>query len=212
MLTPPLPRMIYIKIIVNVIICFIAISSSYKLNFLSYKRHHLFLLAYGDHYHWLNNQGDLHCQDCKSVVIKYCESRCRNWNDNNHLITFPMDIVTYPDSKVHGANMGSIWGRQDPGGPHVSPMNFVIRVSMSQYKLISEIQVPLEGSYFSMQSPFHCCQCDVLVAIDLISAPRNICCWLMRPERRAIAGGLGWYSRHAGGGTRYIATVEVVKS
>ena len=28
-----------------------------------------------------------------------------------------------PDSKVHGANMGRIWGRQDPGGPHVGPMN-----------------------------------------------------------------------------------------
>ena len=31
-----------------------------------------------------------------------------------------------PDSKVHGANMGRIWGRQDPGGPHVGPMNFAI--------------------------------------------------------------------------------------
>ena len=31
-----------------------------------------------------------------------------------------------PDSKVQGANMGPIWGRQDPGGPHVGPMNFVI--------------------------------------------------------------------------------------
>ena len=31
-----------------------------------------------------------------------------------------------PDSKVHGANMGPIWGRQDPDGPHVGPMNFVI--------------------------------------------------------------------------------------
>ena len=31
-----------------------------------------------------------------------------------------------PDSKVHGANMGPIWGRQDPGGPHVGPMNFAI--------------------------------------------------------------------------------------
>ena len=31
-----------------------------------------------------------------------------------------------PDSKVHGANMGPIWGRQNPGGPHVGPMNFVI--------------------------------------------------------------------------------------
>ena len=33
---------------------------------------------------------------------------------------------TIPDSKVHGANMGPIWGRQDPGGPHVGPMNFAI--------------------------------------------------------------------------------------
>ena len=31
-----------------------------------------------------------------------------------------------PDSKVHGANIGPIWGRQDPGGPHVGPINFVI--------------------------------------------------------------------------------------
>ena len=34
--------------------------------------------------------------------------------------------TTLPDSKVPGANMGPIWGRQDPGGPHVGPMNFVI--------------------------------------------------------------------------------------
>ena len=31
-----------------------------------------------------------------------------------------------PDSKVHGANMGPIWGQQDPGWPHDGPMNFVI--------------------------------------------------------------------------------------
>ena len=34
----------------------------------------------------------------------------------------------YPDSKVHGANMGPTWGRQYPGGPHVGPMNFAIWV------------------------------------------------------------------------------------
>ena len=34
-------------------------------------------------------------------------------------------IIT-PDSKVHGDNMEPIWGRQDPGGPHVGPMNFAI--------------------------------------------------------------------------------------
>ena len=31
-----------------------------------------------------------------------------------------------PDNKVHGANMGPMWGRQDPGGSHVGSMNFVI--------------------------------------------------------------------------------------
>ena len=36
------------------------------------------------------------------------------------------DMGTVPDSKVHGTNMGIIWGQQDPGGPHVGPMNFAI--------------------------------------------------------------------------------------
>ena len=31
---------------------------------------------------------------------------------------------TNPVSKVDGANIGPIWGLQDPGGPHVGPMNF----------------------------------------------------------------------------------------
>ena len=37
-------------------------------------------------------------------------------------------LKNYPDSKVHGASMGPIWGRQDPDGPHVGPMNFAIWV------------------------------------------------------------------------------------
>ena len=31
-----------------------------------------------------------------------------------------------PDSKVHGANLGPIWGRQEPGGPHVGSINIAI--------------------------------------------------------------------------------------
>ena len=37
------------------------------------------------------------------------------------------EIIKIPDGKVHGANMGPIWGRQDPDGPHVGPMNLAIR-------------------------------------------------------------------------------------
>ena len=39
-----------------------------------------------------------------------------------------MQAMTHviPNSKVHGPDMGPIWGRQDPGGLHVGPMNFAI--------------------------------------------------------------------------------------
>ena len=40
--------------------------------------------------------------------------------------TYP--TKTYPDNKVHEANMGLIWGRQDPCGLHVGSMNFAIWV------------------------------------------------------------------------------------
>ena len=35
-------------------------------------------------------------------------------------------LIVHPDSKVHGTNTGPIWGRQDPGEPHVGPMNLAI--------------------------------------------------------------------------------------
>ena len=52
----------------------------------------------------------------------------------------------YPDSKVHGANMGPIWGQQDPGGPHVGPMNFAIWVyafvkGTSHYRIFTHIKI-----------------------------------------------------------------------
>ena len=42
------------------------------------------------------------------------------------------------DSQVHGANMGPIWGRQDPAGPHVGPM-------LAPWTLLS--RTPSLGSY-----------------------------------------------------------------
>ena len=40
----------------------------------------------------------------------------------------PLPRKSTLDSKVHEANMGPNWGRQDPGGPHVGPMNLAIWV------------------------------------------------------------------------------------
>ena len=49
-------------------------------------------------------------------------------------------IHPFPDCKVHGSNMGPIWGRQDPGGPHVGPMNFAIWVNLKLTMLLKRSQ------------------------------------------------------------------------
>ena len=38
-------------------------------------------------------------------------------------------LKIYPDSKIHGANMGPTWVLSAPDGPHVGPMNLAIRVA-----------------------------------------------------------------------------------
>ena len=58
----------------------------------------------------------------------------QNKGQSNHvhiLLTIPYLIRMYPDSKVHGANMGPNWVLSDPDGLHVGPMNLAIRVSIS---------------------------------------------------------------------------------
>ena len=78
----------------------------------------------------------------KYCVFLYVSTTCHMWSvmyfviSNVLLVSFrwvnyaTRPLVRYgcifPDSKVHGANMGPIWGRQDPCGPHVGPMNFAI--------------------------------------------------------------------------------------
>ena len=47
-----------------------------------------------------------------------------------------------PDSNVYGAIMGPIWGRQDPGGLHVGPMNFAIWVSLPSSIVPSSVCEP----------------------------------------------------------------------
>ena len=40
----------------------------------------------------------------------------------------------FPESKVHGANMGPTWVLSAPDGPNVGPMNIAIRVFMQLQK------------------------------------------------------------------------------
>ena len=39
-------------------------------------------------------------------------------------------MVSFPDSKVHGANMGPTWVLSAPDEPHVGRMNLAIRVPL----------------------------------------------------------------------------------
>ena len=58
------------------------------------------------------------------VVAKICYQM---W-PSNYVNQF-WHMKNYPESKFHGANKGPIWGRQDPDGPRVDPINLAFWVS-----------------------------------------------------------------------------------
>ena len=72
-------------------------------------------------------------------IILFCDTSVQNMG-NNHFIFISFTMVAwchkwaeppighYPHNKGYGATIGPILGREDPGGPHVGPMNFVIWV------------------------------------------------------------------------------------
>ena len=88
-----------------------------------------------------------HDMEMLSALLNRCDGNAETWikvtvaivrvaNQGTLHICCWLSHIVYPDSKVHGANMAPIWGRQGPGGPHVGPMNFAIWVciqSGSQY-------------------------------------------------------------------------------
>ena len=69
------------------------------------------------------------------IVYKYGATKINEYLDCIDLTHWGERRI-YPDSKVNGANMGPIWGRQDPGGPHVDPMNFAIWLYVSKITIV----------------------------------------------------------------------------
>ena len=61
---------------------------------------------------------------------------------------------TFPESKVHGANMGPTWVLPSPGGPHVGPINLAARDTNWQ-----DSAPPSEGTQF----------CHLVLALKLLS-------------------------------------------
>ena len=54
-----------------------------------------------------------------------------------HVAYFNLPLVSFfPDSKVHGANMGPTWVLSAPDEPHVGPTNFGISVHLQNLNFI----------------------------------------------------------------------------
>ena len=84
----------------------------------------------------------LSCTSCLACMFLFCRRSENGTPYDKHI----------PDSKVHGANMGPIWGRQDPGGPHVGP-----------WTLLSE---SLSGTYTQQtQISWNISLCDFIMGV-----------------------------------------------
>ena len=113
--------------------------------------------------------------------IDYNRNGCFGFRNKNHTDLKAMKNALYhtlhllykrlysniPDSKVHGAKMGPIWGRQDPGGPHVGPMNLVIWDTVVSFR--HKRYVASSGLSCGSQQPWNWNTRICLINIDITS-------------------------------------------
>ena len=134
----------------------------------------------------------LSCRFSTSTSIRWlnsCYGTC--WNIFSGIVVVCYADIYYlqyfPDSKVHGANMGPIWGRQDPDGPHVCPTNLAIWVVI--WCLISEVRLVWE-SYrrFTPTHPLLLCTSVTHVIFHIIddrTLPNTFSQCIPTPQRMA---------------------------
>ena len=96
-----------------------------------YRRHMLHYISFIDDTHKIyeiNVSNPIHFTDifgCDPNLLARLETMSCTWH-------MPFCCRTHPDNKDRGANMGPIWGRHDPAGPHVGPMNLAIWAIMNK--------------------------------------------------------------------------------
>ena len=61
-----------------------------------------------------------------TIVLMSVKQLWQKWVSNPDSKVHGADLGPIWGRQLHGANLGPIWGRQDPGGSHVGPMNFAI--------------------------------------------------------------------------------------
>ena len=102
--------------------------------------------------HSSKNIRECHLQNLSHFVQAWICWHSKLYGTNTSLMT--------PDSKVYGANMGSTWGRQGPGGPHVVPMNFAIwDLAVNRLNCFKEtdIYVGISNNWSALKSFFKLC-------------------------------------------------------
>ena len=65
-----------------------------------------------------------------TVLLPYNSASCYKW------IPINIPVITIPDSKVHGANIGPTSVLAAPDGRHVGPMNFCYQGSCFSHRLL----------------------------------------------------------------------------
>ena len=83
------------------------------------------------HWHWQWNNNMIARTPVEQpwwIRIRRSQTSATNPQHNHSKTNHNECVYICPDSKVHEANMGPIWGRQDPGRPHIGPMKFAIWV------------------------------------------------------------------------------------
>ena len=99
---------------------------------------------------WFHNHQ--HCHSMRTVVNYY--ELVWPWLDTGFALSYfdrlRRSTDRFPDSKVHGANMGPTWVLSAPDGPHVGPMNLAIRGCMN-YRPRNMLMVSAVGSQVRFQ-------------------------------------------------------------
>ena len=115
-------------------------------------------------------KNDYTCKPFKTMQVTFRSHAwiemqcCQCWNKMHYHCNC---LWIAPESKVHGANRGPNWGRQDPGGPHVGSMNLVIwdilphvnrkiteNLTNIGVRVISIKFIPREPTYLTYVTPF----------------------------------------------------------
>ena len=100
-------------------------------------------------------QRDTHVIFCVFVDATMDGSNTKLTGECRFVTMWTIWAAMYPDSKVHGAYMGPTWCRQDPGGPHVGPMNFAIWVVMLQLLYLNLVATVWLSADLSLETKYN---------------------------------------------------------